>query len=251
MADQDMNLVPYINDFANRSFRDLADQDYIAARMCHRTELDQQFLWNSLQAIEKYLKAILLYSRKGAKGLRHDLIKALAKVQDISDIQVRLPHDVVNFIKYLNRYGPNRYLVYPTHLRDRSLLELDKSVWYVRRYCYYMRGEIRQQDGTTFSRLEGEVQKVHHPEYEGNPHKYRIFGGYLERILDQNLPAAEHLIWKNFYFGRRRKRRIRSYRLRMSSVNPTHSLRPEVFPELDRLVDFPREVRTHFCRGAS
>jgi len=62
---------PYINDFANRSFRDHADQDYIMARIAYRKEFDQQFRWCSLQALEKYLKAILLYNRVSAKGIGH------------------------------------------------------------------------------------------------------------------------------------------------------------------------------------
>jgi hypothetical protein len=42
-----------LNDFAIRSFRDVADGDYIVARMAHRATLVPQFLWSSLQAIEK------------------------------------------------------------------------------------------------------------------------------------------------------------------------------------------------------
>lgn len=71
----------YLNDFATRSFRDIADQDYIMARAAYRATLYPQFLWSGLQAIEKYLKAILLYNRipqpKGKDLLRHDLARAL------------------------------------------------------------------------------------------------------------------------------------------------------------------------------
>ncbi|MCA1796649.1 MAG: HEPN domain-containing protein [Geobacteraceae bacterium] len=59
-----------INDFATRSFRDVADQDYIAARLSYRHGLYPQFHWQSLQALEKYLKAILLYNREQAHGVR-------------------------------------------------------------------------------------------------------------------------------------------------------------------------------------
>lgn len=45
-----------LNDFAIRCFRDVADDDYIAARMACPTELVLQYLWASQQAIEKYLK---------------------------------------------------------------------------------------------------------------------------------------------------------------------------------------------------
>ncbi len=52
-----------LNDFAIRSFRETADCDYIAARLSFRAGLVPQFLWQSLQAIEKYLKCILVLNR--------------------------------------------------------------------------------------------------------------------------------------------------------------------------------------------
>lgn len=60
--DQD-KLDRRINDFASRSFRDMADRDYIAARLACRAELMPQCLWSAQQAIEKYLKYILLVNR--------------------------------------------------------------------------------------------------------------------------------------------------------------------------------------------
>ena len=62
-----------INDFAIRSFRDIADYDYISARMAYRAKLLPQFLWLGLQAIEKYLKCILLLNRIKAKII-HNLM---------------------------------------------------------------------------------------------------------------------------------------------------------------------------------
>ena len=54
--DRELNL------FAIRSFRDVADNDYIAARLAYRAHLPGQFLWSCEQAIEKYLKFILFLS---------------------------------------------------------------------------------------------------------------------------------------------------------------------------------------------
>jgi len=53
-----------LNEFALRSFRDVADGDYIAARMAYRAELLVQAFWASQQALEKYLKSILLFSEE-------------------------------------------------------------------------------------------------------------------------------------------------------------------------------------------
>jgi len=58
-----MNLDLLINNFATRSFRDTGDGDYIAARLAYRAQLIPQFLWSSLQAIEKYLKCVLVLNR--------------------------------------------------------------------------------------------------------------------------------------------------------------------------------------------
>ena len=71
-----MNKEILINVFAIRSFRDVADYDYIAARMAYRAQLVPQFLWSSLQALEKYLKCILLLNRIKSTKPTHSL-KAL------------------------------------------------------------------------------------------------------------------------------------------------------------------------------
>ncbi|EHP2833539.1 hypothetical protein KOV26_002982, partial [Shigella sonnei] len=46
----------FLNNAAKRSFRDMADQDYLTARICFKNNLPFQFLWMSQQAIEKYIK---------------------------------------------------------------------------------------------------------------------------------------------------------------------------------------------------
>ncbi|WP_374220672.1 hypothetical protein GOY49_011450 [Klebsiella pneumoniae] len=40
-----------LNNAAKRSFRDMADQDYLTARVCFKNNLPFQFLWMSQQAI--------------------------------------------------------------------------------------------------------------------------------------------------------------------------------------------------------
>jgi hypothetical protein len=75
-----MRLDPFINDFAMRSFRDTADEDYIAARMCWRAQLIPPFLWSSLQAMEKYLKCVSVLNRiRAERG--HKLIDILQRCE--------------------------------------------------------------------------------------------------------------------------------------------------------------------------
>lgn len=237
---------PYINDFANRSFRDLADQDYIMARIAYRKEFDQLFRWCSLQAIEKYLKAILIYNRVSAKGVGHDLNKALKRVQGIPDLEFTLPSkDVEEFITYISKYGADRYLSHPTHLKDSAILTLDKTVWCIRRYCYFLR-QVIESKGERKELFELNKQKATNPYYETNRHKYKIFNGYLEKVVEKRLPGYDDLVWKNFFYGRVKKHKIKNFRFRMSSQNPTHSLHPEMFETLDKLVDFPKAVKDEY-----
>ena len=56
-----------LNTLATDVFRKQADYDYIAARANYRMCLRQQFLWSAHQAVEKYLKAILLFNGKSAR----------------------------------------------------------------------------------------------------------------------------------------------------------------------------------------
>lgn len=88
MATEDAQKTAAINDFTNRCFRDVADQDYLAARAAYRAGLVLPVLTNGHQALEKYLKAILLYNRKSTKSIGHDLEKAFGAVLSISDISL-------------------------------------------------------------------------------------------------------------------------------------------------------------------
>lgn len=62
-----MDLQVVLNTFAKDVFRNQADCDYIAARANFRMQLRQQFLWSGQQALEKYLKAILLFNGQSAR----------------------------------------------------------------------------------------------------------------------------------------------------------------------------------------
>lgn len=231
-------------DYINRSFRDMADQDYIAARIHYRYRLGHQFFWSALQALEKYLKAILLYNRRSTRELKHNIVKAFERVQSISDIPFDFPKGMEDFIRHLNDEGPNRYFEYPAVATGRELLQLDRSVWYVRRYCQYLRyhlpGKNREIDmfpveiARIRRRTEARAQEVH------------IFGGYLEGVLARGPDELRgHLIWKNFHYGRRRKKVVGWYRLRSWSAYPATSLHPAVYRELKDLVDFSRPVRAY------
>jgi len=207
-----------INDYITRSFRDVADDDYVGARALYRVQLDKQFLWSALQAIEKFLKAILLYHRTSTKGLGHDISSALEKVRSISGLTLKISSSSENFVQRLGTQGVDRYFERPINTDGLGLLELDKAVWELRKCCQAVRA-----DDTAKAPINGR----------------------LEEILSKPSRARENLIWKNLYFGRYKKIK---FRRRLKWANPSNFIYPEIFPELDKLIQFSKPVRGHFLR---
>lgn len=123
-----------INNFAVRSFRDTADGDYIAARSAFRCTLYQQFFWSSQQAVEKYLKCILLLNRIPATKMRHNLCFGLDKMSHEGKFQVRLSPECRKFIEHLSTYGNHRYFEISYYSLSSEVFILDRTVWEVRRY---------------------------------------------------------------------------------------------------------------------
>jgi HEPN domain-containing protein len=241
---QSQEQLTAVLDFATRSFRNEADRDYLAARMLHRAELDRQFLWAALQTVEKYLKAILLFNLQSSRGLSHNVTSALSRVTQLP-FGPKLPKDVVEFIAYLNEEGPNRYFDFPMELRSDALHALDRTVWYVRRYCQSFPDPPQ---GWTKSDADWSARYVRYLESyaaDDKPHKFRLLGGVLEEVLSGRSPVRDALVWKNFYYGRRKKHKIR-YKWRSSSDIPTHYMHVEWYKHLENLVDFPKPVRNQF-----
>jgi HEPN domain-containing protein len=147
-----------INDFAIRTFRDTTDGDYITARLAHRAGLIPQFLWSGLQAIEKYLKGILLINRIPSQKATHGIVGLLAKVEAITKLRINVAKETRDFIQYLNDYGQFRYLEVSYHARGADLIRLDRTVWELRRYCALLDYIQTRTDGTTVSRLAGELR---------------------------------------------------------------------------------------------
>ena len=135
------NRAALLNDFATRSFRDTADQDYIAARLAFRSRLIPQFLWLSLQALEKYLKCVLVLNRiKANHG--HDLGKILKKFELAKPFELRLSEPCKKFLNFLDTYARHRYFESSWYVRGGELIEIDRAVWEIRRYARVMRYEV-------------------------------------------------------------------------------------------------------------
>ncbi len=214
-----------VNDFAERSFRDIGDGDYIAARMACRAELVVQFLWAGQQTIEKYLKCILVLNRISARKLGHDLRKAFERIETSGKLELDLTDGSKEFIRKLDEYGSYRYFEVSNFASGRELIHLDRAVWEVRRYCTFDEKlhRIKLQDGYAVPRV-------------------RIPGGYLEKIIDgPKTPARQALLWQNGFFGNRAKKRA-SINVWMQAHNAPLILNPHILDEVLKYVYLPEDI---------
>src|SRR5579872_3880606 len=104
-----MDLTVRLNQYASL-FRDLGDEDYISARSNYQLRLREQFFWSGLQALEKYLKAILLHNGRSTLHYNHNLPELLKTVRQISYLKFQIPVSVEQFLTRLTSLGDNRYM---------------------------------------------------------------------------------------------------------------------------------------------
>lgn len=230
-----------LNDFATRSFRDIADQDYISARLSYRAQLIPQFLWSSLQALEKYLKCILLLNRIQAKNVRHDLGAALHLIDKHAPFTLRLRESSRHLITHLDTYGRFRYLETPFHVKGLELPQLDFAVWEIRRYCKILNYERRSSNGESKPMLDLELKAIEQSENKP-PQQFHLTGGMIESILkNKKHPARSALIWQNLCFGIALRKTVQMPHM-FHATNSPLSLHPEILDEVLNYVFLPKDV---------
>lgn len=232
------------NSLVQECLLDMADRDYLAARICWRSRLPEQFLWSALQCVEKSLKTILLLNDKSARKLSHDVEKALACVDAIPDLQFSVQKEVREFIGYLNRFGQNRYLERGFYMRGMELMKLDKTYWYLRRYCWNMRAYARAGKVPEPEFLASYSKHFQDPNHLDRPMRFHLFTGYLENTLAGKHGHEQYkaLVWKNVFFGKRDKGTF-TFSPMSWSASPAHFRHPDVFDELSKIIDFPADVK--------
>lgn len=219
-----MAIDALLNNFAIRSFRNIADGDYITARLAYRGRMLSQFLWSGQQAVEKYLKCILLLNRIKAKKVRHDLSLGLRKIENSGKLQLRLSDVTRDFITYLDTYGKYRYFESPYYTKGAELVYLDKTVWELRRYCTKFNPKLIEQSE------------------KDAPQKFSLPGGHLEKIIaDPTQPGRAALIWHNLFFGKKTRKAVRPTTF-FQAENPPLTLHPHILEELLKYVYLPPEV---------
>jgi hypothetical protein len=236
-------------EFIYKSFRDVADCDYIAARALHRLKLFDQFLWSALQAVEKYLKTIILIYDGNTKDLGHDLFKGLIRVESIPDISWDFDEKTRDFLGYLTLHGGDRYFTRPRGTHGRELLQLDYVVWKIRRYCQDLQWLKKQQEEKVDDRHDRYIKWLQSRECLRNATKLRLFRkGHLEKVLDtKRFPKQrEQLIYKNFFYGSYKKHKIKKFQLTATGANPAHFLFPEIYPWIKQRVKLSPEIKRYF-----
>lgn len=220
-----MQLQVVLNTFARDVFRNQADCDYIAARANYRMQLRQQFLWSAHQAIEKYLKAILLfngqsaryYTPAGASGRRefsHNLDALSEEVQKIAYLRFEIDPDDKQFLSYLSRQGgANRYLSTSAYNTPDAIHCLDCLVWHIRRYCQYFPDRALGCHDVVPGMREAAVRSIHAASLKKSPHSFVLFAGessMLENVIKRNPrdAARRALLWANLFYGKKRRLRV-------------------------------------------
>jgi HEPN domain-containing protein len=231
------------NSYVIRSFRDSADQDYIVARAAHKMELYLQFLWLASQAIEKYIKAILILNKQtSARKTTHDVYELYTRLQDISDICFDFPSEIEAFLKYLRMFGQNRYFEYAYQLDGYERVRLDQAVWFIRRYCQVLRWREEAHITGVPSLIEN-ITTLQSNETLKHPGRFSIRGGFLEKVRsDKKHPARVMLLQHNDYFGRKRAVKVVKSFGAWPQINHT----PEIFRELEKYVFFSKKTDCYY-----
>lgn len=238
-SEQD-KLDRYLNAFATQSFRDQADRDYIAARLACRYELFPQFLWSSQQAIEKYLKAILLYNRVKATKVGHDINAAMQLAANLP-FKIELSDRSRKFVELIANYGEFRYLDVPFHLYGHVLVDLDLTVWELRRYCQVLNvfGKVLPEEEQA---LLDEAHKHLQVSSTEPRYKFRLRNGLLEGIIDKRThPSRAALLWQNPCFSARHRSTIKA-KAHLNAQNPHLTHYPQMLEELLKYVYIPKKI---------
>ncbi|AQR66498.1 hypothetical protein BXU06_16650 [Aquaspirillum sp. LM1] len=209
-----MELQTALNTIATDIFRKQADYDYIAARASYRMRLRQQFLWSAHQAVEKYLKAILLFNSKSArfytptgrtkqKEFSHNLAALLLEVRSIQLFEIELGPKGEEFFSYLSSQGVNRYLSASAYSMADAIQQLDQLVWHIRRYCQYISSHHEAIPGMQ----EAILRSITAPSTKRMP---QLLGGELEAVVrrDPKDSARKALVWANLWYCNKRRHRV-------------------------------------------
>ncbi|MFI8716563.1 hypothetical protein ACIGHF_01525 [Stenotrophomonas sp. NPDC077464] len=197
-----------VNQFAIRCFRDVGDGDYIAARLAMRSRLYSQYLTAAEQAVEKYLKCILMLNRHDTRQLSHRIDLALERVRSVLSISLNLTAVEQEVFDNLVAWDFDRYLVRSYHVKDVHLGGLDLLVWRLRQYCEPL-DVVHYADEPSSTLLRQNLIAVEAKSI-CDPKAGHLPQGLLEKILaERRHPARSGLVWRNLRFNSANRKRTR------------------------------------------
>lgn len=236
-----MDLQVVLNTLASDVFRKQADFDYIAARANYQMHLRQQFLWSAQQAMEKYLKAILLFNGKSArfylphgkpkkKEYGHDLEALLEEVKKLPLFQIEVESEDKDFLSYLSQLGNNRYLSKSSYSTPDAIHRLDRLVWSVRRYCQFIPDRGLGCNDAVPGLQAAFVKSIEDPKRKQSPHTFYLVGGALETVIKRppKDPARKALVWANLFYGKKRRHRVTYSGFSSFEIAPSEREWPDV-----------------------
>lgn len=201
------------NNLAQEMFVRTADENYITARWCVANQLYGDFLWLSLHALEKYLKAVLLVNGRSARGFGHDIKKIYEKVSELAGAllptQLERPTQLVishwgattpeQYMERMNRFGnaDNRYAIYGFVVRSQDLHMLDAMVFAVRRLTCEL-------DTSPFIGRDMAAPKITHRDLlKGDPTYYGRLFMPLDKLIaeEADTPRQRAALNLNFSFA--------------------------------------------------
>lgn len=188
---------------ATECFRNVADREYISSRMSFKMGLLEPHLWGAIKAMEKYLIAILIYNGRNKRTLSHNLLHILREVEGIKEIKFRAADREREFMAHLSSFCDGPGVILRDYKLPSSPIELDHTVWSVRRFCMYLKGFKMTREGKQIDLLDVNLKNIRSEYYEAHPSEFKIHGGFLEQVLekDPSDPLRKSLVWKNRYYG--------------------------------------------------
>jgi hypothetical protein len=145
------------------------------------------------------------------------------------------------FIGHLADYGQIRYIERPFHVTGRALLDLDVSVWELRRYCEVLNvfGKVlpAREQALLAKALSDLAKSSSEPKQ-----RFRLHSGFLEGVLKKSdHPARPALLWNNAMFASRKRATVK-VREHLTFTNPVLSNYPQMLDELLEYSPLPREL---------
>jgi hypothetical protein len=229
-----------INQFAIRCFRDTGDTDYIAARLAMRSRLAGPFLWSAEQAVEKYLKCILMLNRRKTNDLGHKIAAALERINTTLPFAIVLNKGEQKVFDHLAEWNGDRYLITSFIVFDIEVLQLDRLVWKLRQYCcpldvmHYADAPSEKVLLDNITRLE---VRLNGPAKAGY-----LDGGLLEKVLaDKKHSAHGALVWKNLRYSLITRNRV-SFVQGFQGINAPLWLNPELAGAAAQWMSIPKKT---------